>query len=121
VLSASLCLSLAERSAAQLYKYAISTAVGQYPSGDQGPATRALLAQPYGVALDSQGNLYVPDYLNNRVRKIVALGQITTIAGTGVAGFSGDASAAISAQLNGPSAVAWIQQATFIFTTAATM
>ncbi len=101
-----LCLSLADRSAAQLYKYTINTAVGQYPSGDQGPATQALLAKPYGVAEDANGNLYVPDYLNNRVRKIVGLSQITTIAGTGVGGFSGDGGQASSAQLNGPCAVA---------------
>ena len=101
-----LSLSLANRSAAQEYKYTINTVAGEYPIGDGGPATKALLSFPYGIALDANGNLYIADYLDNRVRKVVlATGVITTIAGTGVAGFSGDGSAAISAQINGPGSV----------------
>jgi uncharacterized protein (TIGR03437 family) len=65
------------------------------------------MALPYGVALDGNGNLYIADNLDNRVRKVViATGVITTIAGTGIAGFSGDGGAAISAQLNSPVSVA---------------
>lgn len=106
-LSIALCLTLADRSAAQEFKYTINTVVGQYPIGDGGPATKALLAQPYGVALDGNGNLYIADYLDNRIRKVVlSSSQISTIAGTGVAGFSGDGSAAASAQINGPGSVA---------------
>ena len=107
VLSGALCLILADRSAAQEYKYTINTVAGEYPLGDGGPGTKALLALPYGVALDGNGNLYIADYLDNRVRKVVlATDVITTIAGTGIAGFSGDGSAAINAQINGPGGVA---------------
>jgi uncharacterized protein (TIGR03437 family) len=106
-LSIALLLSLADRSAAQVYNYTINTVVGQYPTGDAGPGTKALLALPYGVALDGNGNLYIADYLDNRIRKIVlATGVITTIAGTGFQGFSGDGSAAVNAQIAGPGAVA---------------
>ena len=79
-------------------------------SGDGGPATRASLAQPLGVAVDSAGNLYIADSSNsnassNRVRK-VAGGTITTLAGNGNSGFSGDGGPASSATLNFPSGVA---------------
>ncbi len=74
-------------------------------SGDTGPATGAQLGIPQGVAVDSSGNLYIADFLNNRVRK-VSNGVITTVAGTGTAGFSGDGGPATSAQLWGPTNVA---------------
>jgi uncharacterized protein (TIGR03437 family) len=74
-------------------------------SGDNGPATSAQLDFPYGVAVDSAGSLYIGDSGNNCVRK-VSNGVITTIAGNGTRGFSGDNGPAISAQLNGPSGVA---------------
>lgn len=74
-------------------------------SGDNGPATSAQLAQPYGVTLDSSGTLYIADYNNNRIRK-VSNGVITTIAGNGTFGFSGDNGAANNAQLNIPEGVA---------------
>jgi uncharacterized protein (TIGR03437 family) len=104
---AALSLSFAERSAAQEYKYTINTVAGDYPLGDGGPGTKALLSNPWGVALDANGNLYIADTLDNRVRKVViATGVITTIAGTGVAGFSGDGGAAVNAQVNAPGSVA---------------
>jgi uncharacterized protein (TIGR03437 family) len=104
---AALSLSFAERSAAQEYKYTINTVAGEYPLGDGGPGTKALLSFPYGIALDANGNLYIADYFDNRIRKVVlATGIITTIAGTGVAGFSGDGSAAVNAKINGPGSVA---------------
>jgi len=70
-------------------------------SGDGGAAVSATLNQPYGVALDDLGNLYFVDCLNQRIRKIDTAGIITTIAGTGTAGFNGDGIAATSAEING--------------------
>ena len=75
-------------------------------SGDSGPATLAMLRYPSGLALDSGGNLYVSDQDNHRVRKIDASGVITTVVGTGAAGFAGDAGPATAAQLNSPHAIA---------------
>jgi hypothetical protein len=75
-------------------------------SGDGGPATSAELNGPYGVALDANGNLYISEYYNERVRKVTPAGTITTIAGTGTAGFSGDGGPASSAMLSGPIDVA---------------
>ncbi len=74
-------------------------------SGDNGPATSAELNVPAGVAVDSAGNLYIADYGNNRIRK-VSNGVITTVAGNGTAGFSGDNGPATSAELNMPGGVA---------------
>lgn len=68
-------------------------------SGDGFAATAAQLNGPYSVALDHSGNTYIADFLNNRVRKINASGTITTIAGTGVAGYTGDGSIATSAPI----------------------
>jgi DNA-binding beta-propeller fold protein YncE len=70
--------------------------------GDSSPATATQLNSPRGLALDS-GNLYIGDSGNHRVRKIdLATGIITTFAGTGVAGFSGDGGQAAAAQLSNP-------------------
>jgi sugar lactone lactonase YvrE len=71
-------------------------------SGDGGPAIHARLDTPYGLALDAAGNLYVSDRQNNRVRKIDHAGTITTVAGTGAAGFAGDGGAAARAKLSSP-------------------
>jgi trimeric autotransporter adhesin len=69
--------------------------------GDNGPATSAELSYPEGVALDASGNLYISDTLNMRLRKVDAsTGVITTVAGNGVQGSSGDNGAATSAELN---------------------
>jgi len=68
-------------------------------SGDNGPATSAQLNGPAGVAVDSAGNLYIADQNNYRIRK-VSNGVITTVAGNGTHGFSGDNGPATSAQLN---------------------
>ena len=74
-------------------------------SGDGGPATDAGM-NPVGVAIDNSGNIYFTDYNNNRVRKISTSGTITTIAGNGSLGFSGDGAAATNAMLNLPTGVA---------------
>lgn len=68
--------------------------------GDSGPATDALLQYPYGIAVDLQGNVVVTDVLNSRIRRFVIGGSITTIAGTGTNGYSGDNGSAASAQVN---------------------
>ncbi len=71
-------------------------------SGDGGPATSAQLNQPRAIAFDHSGNRYVVDTGNQRIRKIDPSGIITTIAGTGVAGYSGDGGPATSAEINWP-------------------
>jgi sugar lactone lactonase YvrE len=73
--------------------------------GDGGPATSAGLECPAGLAFDSAANLYIADSTDNRVRRVDPSGVITTVAGTGAAGFSGDGGPASAAQLNGPSGV----------------
>ncbi|MFN7930688.1 MAG: SMP-30/gluconolactonase/LRE family protein, partial [Blastocatellia bacterium] len=71
-------------------------------SGDGGLASNAAMNEPNGVVVDSAGNLYISDTNNHRIRKVSAAGIITTIAGTGIAGFSGDGGSAVQAQLNIP-------------------
>jgi hypothetical protein len=73
--------------------------------GDGGAATAAYLDTPTGIAIDKSGNFYIADSHNNRIRQVTA-GTITTIAGTGTPGFSGDGGVAATAQLSLPSAVA---------------
>jgi sugar lactone lactonase YvrE len=73
-------------------------------SGDDGPAINAQLQEPQGVAVDSAGNVYIADTGNNRIRKI-SNGVITTIAGNGTPGFSGDNGPATAAQLQIPAGV----------------
>jgi len=75
-------------------------------NGDGIPATTALLNGPYGVALDLQGNLYLTDYGNNRVRVVNAAGVINTVAGNGTCGFSGDGGLATAAMICTPEGVA---------------
>ncbi len=75
-------------------------------SGDTSAATAAEIFGPAGVAVDGAGNSYFADYYNQRVRKISSSGTITTIAGTGIAGYSGDNGPAANAQLNDPMGVA---------------
>jgi adhesin/invasin len=75
--------------------------------GDGGPAGRAQLSLPFGVAVASNGDLYIADTGNNRVRRVDARTHVmTTVAGTGRAGFAGDGAPAVAANLYGPSAVA---------------
>jgi uncharacterized protein (TIGR03437 family) len=75
-------------------------------SGDFSQASRAQLNVPAGMAIDNAGNVYFADSQNHRVRKIAPNGTITTVAGNGIPGFSGDAGPAIHAELNNPQGVA---------------
>jgi len=75
-------------------------------SGDGGQAASASLTGPAGVALDSAGNLYIADLGNSRIRKVNTAGIISTIAGSLLAGFSGDGGPATSARLFAPAGVA---------------
>jgi sugar lactone lactonase YvrE len=71
-------------------------------SGDGGPAINAMLSGPRGVAVDAAGNIYIADYGNRKIRKVTPGGTITTIAGTGTPGYSGDGGQATLAQLSSP-------------------
>lgn len=75
-------------------------------TGDNGPARQARLNNPMGIAVARDGTLYVSDNGNDVVRRIDTSGIITTLAGTGLRGFSGDGGPARAATLNGPSGVA---------------
>ncbi|MGP0074664.1 MAG: hypothetical protein ACLPWF_22360 [Bryobacteraceae bacterium] len=89
-------------------QYIINTYAGDHTagsSGDSGAATSAELNLPLGLTIDSSGNMYIADSFNQRIRKISG-GTITTVAGNGTLGYSGDGAAATSAELFGPSAVA---------------
>ena len=89
-----------------IIKTVVGTGSAGY-AGDGGPATSALLSGPESVALDAAGNLYISDTNNNVVREVIAkTGIIETVAGSGVAGYSGDHGLATNAELNGPSGIA---------------
>jgi sugar lactone lactonase YvrE len=88
----------------------VSTVAGngvQGFAGENGPATAAELDSPSGLAMDGVGNLYIADTRNHRVRELAAAtGIITTVAGTGKPGYSGDGGVATAAQLDRPTALA---------------
>jgi hypothetical protein len=80
-------------------------------NGDGGPATSAELDNPFGLAVDQQGDLFIADYASNLIREVnAATGVITTVAGDGTAGFSGDNGLAVNAELNQPQGLALDQQ-----------
>ena len=81
---------------------AISTAAGSGDVGDGGPAVRAWLGFPWGVAADGEGNLYIADTFNERIRKVDAAGVISTVAGSGERGYAGDGGPALQARLASP-------------------
>lgn len=87
-----------------IYTFAGNGTAGN--SGDGGKATGASLNSPGGLAADSAGNIYIADYENLTVRKVDTKGTITTIAGTGTYGYSGDGGPATKAALAQPIAVA---------------
>jgi sugar lactone lactonase YvrE len=74
-------------------------------SGDNGPGAGAMINYPRGVAVDAAGNVYFADTVNNRVRVIAPSGVISTFAGNGTAGFAGDGATAVNAELNAPRGV----------------
>jgi streptogramin lyase len=84
----------------------ITTVAGGGFGGDGGEATNASLSGPYGVVLDASGDLYVADYGDNCIREVNTNGIITTVAGNGTAGYSGDGGEAINAELAFPWGVA---------------
>jgi hypothetical protein len=75
-------------------------------SGDGGPATLASLQNPIRVTVDSDGNIFIADFFNHRIRKVDTGGTITTVAGNGTRGFFGDGGPATQAKLNYPEGVA---------------
>jgi uncharacterized protein (TIGR03437 family) len=86
--------------------YVISTLAGTPRLLDGSPANAVPLRTPIAVALDAQGNLYIADEADNRIRKVDSAGIISTYAGTGIAGYSGDRGPAANAQLNFPTGIA---------------
>ena len=97
-----LALAISENNVAQI----ISTIAGNGTAGFSGNGSAATLAKlnnPTGITYDSIGNIYISDYNNNQIRKIDGSGTITTVAGTGVGGYSGDGGSATAAKLNLPS------------------
>ena len=97
------------RTTLALFGVPISTVAGTGESGfggDGGRAVDARLSNPWGIALDGMGNLYIADTNNHRIRKVDATGVISTIAGTGESGFSGDGGRAVDARLSYPWSVA---------------
>ena len=80
----------------------ISTFAGSGTGGDGGQASSAQLSFPTGIAVDGFGNHYIADQKANKVRKVTSAGVISTFAGTGTAGYSGDGGPATSAQLSSP-------------------
>ena len=75
-------------------------------SGDGGAAKEAVLNRPAAIAIDEQGNYYIADRSNSRIRRVNTSGIINTVAGTGLNGFNGDEKTAVSASLNRASGVA---------------
>ncbi len=102
VLSACVCVSWNAWS----QPYTISTIAGTSRLLDDSSATSAPLREPISVAADPSGNLFIADEADNRIRKIDKNGTISTFAGTGLPGFSGDRGFANAAQLNSPAGIA---------------
>ncbi len=74
--------------------------------GDGGPASQARLSFPTGVAADKAGNVYIADFFSQRIRRVDAIGTITTVAGIGEPSYGGDGGPAVKAGLSFPSGVA---------------
>ncbi len=93
---------------------AAGTGVAGY-SGDGGPATAAQLSGVHGVAPLPGGGFVLADTGNNRIRRVSPTGTITTVAGTGTAGFSGDGGPATAAQITGPRGITSLPDGTILF------
>jgi sugar lactone lactonase YvrE len=106
ILYAALALSIifSSRLDAQIIKTVAGNGTSAF-SGDGGAATAASISITGGVYVDASGNMYVTDQTNERVRKVDLLGNISTIAGSGTAGFSGDGGHATAARISHPSDV----------------
>ncbi|MBL8221861.1 MAG: hypothetical protein JNL62_21670, partial [Bryobacterales bacterium] len=85
-------------------------------SGDGGPAVNARLGFPFGLAFDGNGNLFVADWVGNQIRRIAPNGTISTVAGSGGRGVSGDGGLAVLAQLDGPGNLSVARDGTIYFT-----
>lgn len=90
----------------QAQSYVVSTFAGASRLQDNGPATSAPLRSPHAVVADRAGNIYLADSVDNRIRRVSPNGTITTYAGTGMPGFSGDGGLATAAMLSNPVALA---------------
>src|SRR5579863_1774205 len=86
--------------------YNISTIAGTPRLLNGSPATSVPLREPIAIAMDAKGNLYIADQADNRIRMVNPSGIISTFAGTGIPGYSGDQGPALQAELNTPSAIA---------------
>jgi hypothetical protein len=86
----------------------VTTVAGTGPpgySGDGGPATEATLNWVYDIAVDNEGNVFIADANNHRIREVDTSGVITTVAGTGTPGFAGDGGPAVDAEIRHPTGV----------------
>ncbi len=106
VLALVLPLGAAIAGAATVPRYRIDSVAGTNNVGDGGAALQAMLGDAQGIAVDPQGNIYVADALDHRIRKIAVNGRISTIAGNGHPGFEGDGGPSVLALLNAPYGVA---------------
>jgi uncharacterized protein (TIGR03437 family) len=99
---------------------AITTIAGVMPTqgaGDNFPATSTALLDPFGVAVDTSGDILIADHVDNRIRKVSPAGNITTIIGNGVPGFGGDGGLAINATIGDPADVGFDPAGNLYFAT----
>jgi len=92
----------------------VTTVAGGFIN-DNKPATSSALQSPLDAVMDSAGNLYVTDYYDHRVRKVSTTGVISTVAGTGIAGYSGDGAKASLAKINFPNGIALDSKGNIVF------
>ena len=96
----------------------ITTAAGgvsKGSSGDGGQAVKAMLVRPVDIAFDTEGNLYIVDFYDHRIRKVDKSGIITTVAGSREGGYSGDGGRAVKANLSFPLGIAFDAEGDFYF------
>ncbi|MCU1259836.1 MAG: repeat containing protein [Bryobacterales bacterium] len=108
--SASLCRAQSGRAQSSSAQYTITTLAGTGTggyAGDGAAATSAQLNAPFALAVDAPGSVYVADEFNSRVRRITPAGIISTVAGNGTNGYTGDGGPAASAELSDPSGLAF--------------